>query len=279
MSATPPHSPAGPIRPARAPQACRRCRQKKLKCTGGQPCRKCLRASHPCDFDDRPGVLGNERNHTRSNTTVSFGGDEATARIAQLERTLADLISGLQPTPQAISSIGQVPNTSQLETLAAPPIVSEPSAVNVAGPNQWINPTIHPTPPTIPSLSPVNIFGLSPASQDALVNRQPKVGFVDGISPASSNRRKANPEDPEARLETATTGYAPFQPLTYHPSNWDNREISRPSSPRPEDSVPVFEARAGLNDDPVSLAWITEDLGNTLVALCVYSNLSDLLGS
>lgn len=292
MSATPPHSPTGPIRPVRAPQACRRCRQKKLKCTGGQPCRKCQRAATTCDFEVRSGVLGNERGAARSITAAPLQAvsNDAAIRIAQLEKTLSDLISGLHtPAPtfgavgpaQPSTSMNTVPNAGSSTGAGAhmdlipmqqqmgemPPPMSTSMSMNDT--SQWVNTNTYPNPgpPSNSSLPPVNIFGLSPASQDAYVARQQRAALLEGVSPSSSTKRKANPEDPEARLETASTSYAPFQSLTYHPSNWDNREISRPSSPRPEESVPAFEARAGRDDDPVSLGWITEETGNTLVTL------------
>ncbi len=68
----------------RAPLACERCRVKKLRCSGGDPCRSCLNAGAPCDFDVSPG---------RSDR---LGGVDLTVRVGQLEKMVTELQQQVQ---------------------------------------------------------------------------------------------------------------------------------------------------------------------------------------
>lgn len=63
----------------RAPLACERCRVKKLRCTGGNPCRSCHTSGSSCSFD-----LGLER-------SLGIGGVDLGVRVTRLEEELVNL--------------------------------------------------------------------------------------------------------------------------------------------------------------------------------------------
>ena len=84
----------------RATQACLRCRKQKLRCVGGDPCDRCVKSKNPCDFG-RPVPGG----MTTSQSRTSIGPEVATARLEQLESSVANLLAGL-----AGSNHSQAPN-------------------------------------------------------------------------------------------------------------------------------------------------------------------------
>ena len=84
----------------RATQACLRCRKQKLRCVGGDPCDRCVKSKNPCDFG-RPAAGG----VTTSQSRTAMGPEVATARLEQLESSVANLLAGL-----AGSNHSQVPN-------------------------------------------------------------------------------------------------------------------------------------------------------------------------
>lgn len=53
------------VEPHRAPRACRQCRTVKLRCEGGEPCRRCLEKNHSCIFDK----AGNAEHGSRGERT------------------------------------------------------------------------------------------------------------------------------------------------------------------------------------------------------------------
>lgn len=55
----------------RAPQACLRCRKQKLRCLGGRPCARCVKANKGCDFS-KPGQVS-----ATPNTSTNMSGKEA----------------------------------------------------------------------------------------------------------------------------------------------------------------------------------------------------------
>ncbi|GMK56158.1 hypothetical protein CspeluHIS016_0212140 [Cutaneotrichosporon spelunceum] len=87
----------------RAPLACERCRVKKLRCSGGYPCRSCLNASAECDFEVSAG------------RTDRLGGVDLSVRVTQLEKAVADLqaqvhgLSGPAVTPAAAAAATHIP--------------------------------------------------------------------------------------------------------------------------------------------------------------------------
>lgn len=231
---------------SRAPQACLRCRSKKLRCMGGCPCLRCTRAKELCDFGSRPPDYD------------QTAGLDPTIRIAQLERTVADLLNGLANG-----------NAAQVNKAAPGPIPFNPIATDDTAPQNLFETDItenwatnpggdlaalteaHPLftpllcPSVLPSANPPNdrhvTFGPSP------VESQPG---------SSTSRNKNSPEDRLAAAGQTGEGYAPFQPLTYQPTVWVNREQSRRSSPQPgqsrDETWQPFEAKAGPKDDPLS---------------------------
>ena len=65
----------------RATQACLRCRKQKLRCLGGRPCERCVKASKECDFG-KPGhasPVPNSNNNTNTNGDVVEDGHGAAA--------------------------------------------------------------------------------------------------------------------------------------------------------------------------------------------------------
>jgi hypothetical protein len=114
--------------------------------------------------------------------------------------------------------------------------------------------------PTFPSTSPDNtrpMVRFDPSPTESMT----------AISNASGSRKK---DTPETRLIVASQGAAPFQPLTYQPSLWENREQSRRSTPAPgippsrDESWGVFEARAGPRDDPVTEGYIDSEMSEVM---------------
>ncbi|ORX33857.1 hypothetical protein BD324DRAFT_206404 [Kockovaella imperatae] len=86
----------------RATQACVRCRKQKLRCTGGSPCDRCVRSKNHCDFG-RPSTSGTDAERRESSSAT----DVATARLEQLESSVASLLAGLAGAGGAISGHAQ----------------------------------------------------------------------------------------------------------------------------------------------------------------------------
>jgi hypothetical protein len=253
------------VRGTRAPQACQRCRQKKMRCTGGKPCVKCLRASEACIFEHRINEPGHDDGIAKEH--------DAATRIAQLEKTLSSLVHGLpinEPTTititaKSVTPVSPIPLQSPPHRIAARPgDAGQPIVLTAAGSNPLLE--LDSLPYSAPSAIPFQLPSQLPSPFGHMVDTPTVLADPSSVTPTST-AKKTSPEDPQSRLETAATGYAPFQPLTYHPSYWENRETSRPTSPKPEDAVPVFEARAAVNDDPISLGWVNGASGEALVDL------------
>ncbi|CAN9307500.1 unnamed protein product [Alternaria alternata] len=86
----------------RATQACFRCRKQKLRCLGGRPCVRCVKASKECDFG-KPGQaspVSNSNNNTNTNGDVveDRHGAAARASLVRLEDSVTNLLAGLQNT-------------------------------------------------------------------------------------------------------------------------------------------------------------------------------------
>ncbi|WVQ87185.1 hypothetical protein IAS59_000908 [Cryptococcus gattii] len=244
--------------PRRAAQACLRCRKQKLKCIGGWPCNRCTKSKNVCDFG-RPGMGPPAR---------EGGTSEANARLEQLESSVANLLAGL-----AGSSSNNYPNPEVLHTFdpaqRRAQSISEqgnpPYAPSASG--QW-NSSI-PPPTHVRPLEPPRVGAAAVAIARLLAvqlflkrSERKKVG---------GKRQKA-----EERLATATDqdfDEAPFKPLVYQPSVWDNREASRRNSPQPSQSTasrdepgPGYYARRFMRDrdDPVNTEIVEPRMAETL---------------
>jgi hypothetical protein len=97
---------------------------------------------------------------------------------------------------------------------------------------------------------------------------------LGALSVTSNNKPKDSPEGRLAVASQSGPGFtAPFQPLTYRPGLWENREASRATSPQPDypssrdESWNVFEARAGPKDDPITVGIVDEVMADTLFNL------------
>ena len=76
--------------PRRATQACLRCRKQKLRCVGGYPCDRCVKSKNTCDFGRVSSASASAPGQRDSG-----GADVATARLEQLESSVANLLAGL----------------------------------------------------------------------------------------------------------------------------------------------------------------------------------------
>lgn len=81
--------------PRRATQACLRCRKQKLRCVGGYPCDRCVKSKHTCDFGRTTPASGSASGARESGGGGGGGADVATARLEQLESSVANLLAGL----------------------------------------------------------------------------------------------------------------------------------------------------------------------------------------
>ena len=83
----------------RATQACLRCRRQKLKCVGGNPCERCVKSKNICDFGTPGSSRGQhaeeKRKRKERESAVQVNSDNANARLAQLESSVANLLAGL----------------------------------------------------------------------------------------------------------------------------------------------------------------------------------------
>jgi hypothetical protein len=75
----------------RAAKACLRCRKQKLKCVGGNPCDRCVKFVHTCDFQPTSTNVVPVSSSRKDNGDIGI----ATARLEQLESNVADLLAGL----------------------------------------------------------------------------------------------------------------------------------------------------------------------------------------
>lgn len=252
----------------RAPQACERCRRMKLRCVGGDPCRRCKRAVIPCGFGARP-VDDIERSPT---------GIDPAVRLSQLEKAITSLIgnlstfapdaaamasalTGLQGSNQSSQQFQhpQLQQPSQLQAIPSSNSVTGPSAFDLqllpetdqaassfhhigltsTGFSQgYLPPTFGTSAsPFTSSTGPTLPSSTSPADAP-----QPIPARTVRINPLSTEIVSKNPSGsllgsrntPEGRLAVAQSGaisLAPFQPLLFRPAVWDNREQSRPGSP------------------------------------------------
>lgn len=253
-------------RTQRTTLACERCRSKKLRCMGGHPCGACQRAKSECDFGDRG--WGSQQSISATNQ-----------RLAQLERTVTELVAGLshltdprsagrlvqpsarlasqspsenQPLPGSsaliadsrnnVSAVERVNNGAFTES----PLLSDPQAI--AG----------------PGLSFGTRFSLSPLGQS---HRR-------GMTLGPMRSPSANPRVSE-RLDSRWTALqnnsAPFPPLMGHPTAWSEE----PANTSPDEGVDAhstlgmthYKAQVHLQSEPISEGIVGEVVARALFTL------------
>ncbi|OAG13414.1 hypothetical protein CC77DRAFT_1026712 [Alternaria alternata] len=273
----------------RATQACFRCRKQKLRCLGGRPCERCVKASKECDFG-KPGhasPVPNSNNNTNTNGDVveDRHGAAARASLVRLEDSVTNLLAGLQNTgtngtdlfpaltaaPATVSST--VPVTAPAPAPAPPPL--EPSSYHATALTSTATTALLSTsdPLTTQGLGHVR-FGDSPEVN--FISPHSYSSRTETTSPSGEHDVRTGNEhrdnEGEERLASATKdGFGPpFQSLVYQPSVWENRERSKQNSPLPEPRV--HSARMppwGVRDEPVSSGVIDLALARTLYTLSV----------
>ena len=231
-------------------QACFRCRKQKLRCFGGRPCVRCVKANKECDFG-KPGQASAAPNSsTNTNGKVVEDGDgvAAGARLEYLESRVANLLAGLDepgasgadrlPAPAAAPA--PTPATApSIAPLAAPvvapvtaPAPAPAAALPAPGPPTYdttaftntATPALLSTsgPPTTQGLGQVR-FGNSPEVN--LISPHSSSSQPKTISPsrqydAEGRGKHKDNEEAEERLASATRdGFEPpFQALVYQVS-------------------------------------------------------------
>ena len=232
------------------------CRKQKLRCLGGWPCKRCTESGRTCDF----GPQG-----FRASAAVSGPTSDPTARLAQLESSVANLLAGLSGQPMAPGNPAR--RDLVLPTTDPQRSVYLGSSARPAPPNALTSPPIL-APNSVSPLANFQLTQDQPA--DPSPDHRQQVRFigtpnniVTEISPRhteSEGSREVRPkkgknQKAEDRLALATeeSFEAPFRPLVYQvsrltsahetvdslqPSIWENREPSRRNSPERTASVP-----------------------------------------
>lgn len=248
----------------RAPLACERCRVKKLRCSGGYPCRSCDNANVECDFE-----VANGR-------TDRLGGVDLSVRVSQLEKAVLELRAQVQ----SLSEGGERPITHRTSTSLAEP-----------------SPLVDPSSTTDTRLSirsseaessrhPMQRYDVDQRGVDQTQQQLGQLAAADSVSPAlwqpqtgqstSIDLPQRADETIPGRFLAATIptqcGIAPFPPLMHHPSIWENRSRS-PSLSDDLPSMPLgttdYVAKAGAHDDPISTGLISEAAGLAMFELYV----------
>lgn len=208
----------------RAMQACFRCRKQKLRCHGGRPCVRCVRASKECDFG-KPGQASaalNSNTNTNGKVVEDRDGAAAGTRLECLESRVANLLAGLDepgasaanplPAPAAAPAAGPpTHDTTASHDTTAFTDTAPPALLSTSGP------------PTTQGLGQVR-FGNSPEVN--LISPHSYSSRPETISPsrecdaAGRGNHKDNKEEAEERLASATRdGFnPPFQALVYQVS-------------------------------------------------------------
>lgn len=246
----------------RAMQACFRCRKQKLRCLGGRPCARCVRANKECDFG-KPGQASaapNSSTNTDGKVVASEDGDgvAAGARLEYLESRVANLLaagglhepgaSGNDLLPASAAAPSPTPATApSIASLAAPvvaPVTTPapgraPAAAALPAPRpptydttaftNTTTPALLSTsgPPSTQGLGQVR-FGDSPEvnliSPHSYSTRPETISPSEEYDAAGRGKHKDNEEEAEERLASATRGgfEPPFQPLVYQVSLSDS---------------------------------------------------------
>lgn len=239
----------------RAAQACLRCRKQKLRCTGGWPCKRCEKAKHECDFGKsgpNQYILLQQQQQMQSSQRSGLGhrdsASEATARLEQLESSVANLLAGLAGGNGhgASGGGGGYPNGEIMHTFDPPNRSSFSSSDHphrlLPPPSAWAPPIPPPTHigrPDVPRFP--DLHSSSDDTPHVRFNTSPTVNLINppltspsnytssGISPGSAimkdgekrEKRLGKGEKAEERLAAAEGQGpfdAPFKALVYHVS-------------------------------------------------------------
>lgn len=212
----------------RAAQACMRCRKQKLRCLGGQPCARCLKANKECNFGKSgPNATAGITDHGHQKGEQGESSNVVKARLEHLESSVANLLAGLQNFdsggPQSFDAVpsGSVP------TLSNPPL---PHVAETCDYGSFS--TLPYDTDTLPQMRE------SPNTQEmgqVRFGNSPEVNFISpysqssihGLTPPTTERketggksRRRKGEEAEERLASATkdTFEPPFRALTYQVS-------------------------------------------------------------
>ncbi|CAG7560653.1 unnamed protein product [Fusarium equiseti] len=255
-------------RTQRTTLACERCRSKKLRCMGGHPCGACQRAKSECDFGDRG--WGSQQSISVTNQ-----------RLAQLERTVTELVAGLSHlTDPRSASVGRLVQPSArlasqslsedqpLPSSSAPMADPRNSGSAMSAVERVDNAACLESPPLSgpqaiagPGLPFATRFSLSPLGQS---HRR-------GMTLGPMRSPSANPRVSE-RLESRWTALqhnsAPFPPLMGHPTAWSEE----PANTSPDEGVDThstlgmthYKAQVHLQSEPVSEGIVGEVVARAL---------------
>ncbi|WWC89934.1 uncharacterized protein L201_004863 [Kwoniella dendrophila CBS 6074] len=247
----------------RASLACERCRIKKLRCTGGHPCSSCQRVNERCDFGDKA---------ADSQQGVLI----ANQRLAQLEKTVDKLVSGLshltqaqQPSPSSSSS--SFPSGSfthpQKSHNNTEFFFSEPPKNNTQ-----TNDIEHPAVNNENSFFAPRTAASDPPTYAPLQSIPRSRAASEELRPSFS--RSSSSAGLDSRWSAVQNDLAPFPALMHHPSAWSGRPVA--SSPedghtiQPVIGMAQYKAKVGISSDPVS-----EGIMDRSTALALYCSFFD----
>ena len=231
------------------------CRKQKLRCLGGWPCKRCTESGRTCDF----GPQG-----FRASAAVSGPTSDPTARLAQLESSVANLLAGLSgqsmapgnparrdlvlPTdPQRTVYVGSSARPAPPNALTSPPILA-PNSVSPLANFQLAQD--QPADPSPDHRQQVRFIG---TPNNIVTEISPRHTESEGSREVRPKKGKNQKAEDRLALATEESFEAPFRPLVYQvsrltsahetvdslqPSIWENREPSRRNSPERTASVP-----------------------------------------
>jgi hypothetical protein len=248
----------------RVMQACFRCRQQKLRCTGGKPCARCVKANKECDFG-RPGqapATPNSSTNTGASVVEDGDGAAAGARLDYLESRVVNLLAGLHRADAPVTDLLPAPSaapvsTSATATSTAPPAAPVVTALNGAPAAASLapRPSTYDTTALANIATPALLSTSAPPTTQGLVRfvNSPEVNFISPLSysgrpettspsgdydPGGRGHQKDNQNEAEERLASSTKEKfeAPFQALVYQvslaaPSSGVNASVADSGKP------------------------------------------------
>lgn len=270
-----PHNPPSAItadrhrlkeRSQRATYACERCRMKKLRCAGGHPCSACVRSQSECNIGDRA---------RDSEQHIAF----TNQRLAELERTVHELVSGLshlteprQPSPSV--QLSARPTTPFALSGQQPcPIASAASTGH-----QYQDSRQERT-PRLPVFGAVSshVSQNIPTPSITLAARSDMVRGVRSPGISTTELMSTSPMNPsvsdgiDSRWAALQQGSAPFPPMMTHPTVWSGE----PATTSPVGGLNAqsalgmtqYRAKVDLQSEPVSEGIINDSAARTLFSL------------
>lgn len=249
-------------RSQRATWACERCRIKKLRCIGGHPCGGCGRAEVECDFGERGD----------SNLSISI----TNQRLAQLEKTVTELVANSSPLPDPRQPDGHVQPTACLPSYFFPSDQPLPTTSTESPDNHR---HVHRSEPAgaIPRIdTPTSVArtaaGLSDSTQSSVTPFARGQGTT--ATPGRMHSSAANPggsDGLESRWAALQRNTAPFPPLMGHPTVWSGEpakeSTDRDSTARSAVGMTSYTAKVDLRSEPVVNGIVSESAARLLFAL------------